>query len=483
MCSAMLALPVSAQDAAFLEIPLELPTEFSSDAKDFPRDNNRRIVEDAPLPKEQDHPLLRRQGQSLIPWKDVKETEFLSIRRWIAERAERDKDPLWKVKLRLNSSPEQVGKVISCVGTCIMHRGIVPNRVRWQSRILEGDEIKTEADSYLWLMLTDGALVRLSPETSIAFLEMNVAKDKFFFHARLNQGHLHWLPRSQYVPDSRGMVETDRLFLPLMEPTVNLEYFHRQLHAKLTESQKMLQESSLIITGQQEQFEATTNLVKENSSAFRSHVAMIVTPNATVMGRNVPMTFFYPPSGKMLFKQHAVEGDSENKAEMFYRGYTNTEKVQPLPDQWMETSEDGRSIVPLEVVPPLLSASEILFKRIPTLIYLREKWVAESTGLWKSLSSPQKLATDWGLRLWGNEIDARVEFLLEHTRRVETTNLRALARVVKNKPTEFDGRYFSKAMDKYFHDMKRRHSFSNSSLLDMTPLHFYGWVLINAKQL
>lgn len=486
LCGAMLvSLTTWAQEEEdFLELAPELGPTLGPDASDFPRDSRRRISPPPPLPKDQDHPLLRRQGRSLIPWKELKETEFLSVRRWIAERAERDKDPLWKVKLRLSSQPEQLGKVISCVGSCVLHRGTVPNRVRWLSRVVEGDEITTGPDSYLWLMLTDGALVRLSPETSMAFLEMNVSKSKFFYHARLGQGHLYWLPRPGFEINTTGLAETDRIFLPLMEPSVNLEFFARQAYGSMTEVERQL--GGLLdihTTAQTRQHDATVVLTKQNNESITTyHQALIVMPNGSVRGTNVPMTFFSAPGGKSYFKFDKRPDQEGLLAEMFYRGYTNNEVVTPSPATWMEFAPDGRSIAVLENVPALLSASEILPKRIPTISLLRERWLSETRGLWENLKEPSKLAVNWGLRLWEDDIDKRAEFLLEYTRRVETTNLRALSRIQKVAAPDFDARYFSLAMDKYFSDIKRRHSYSNMAVLDMIPLHYYGWVLINGKQ-
>lgn len=471
------------EEEDFLELAPELGPTLGPDASDFPRDSRRRISPPPPLPKDQDHPLLRRQGRSLIPWKELKETEFLSVRRWIAERAERDKDPLWKVKLRLSSQPEQLGKVISCVGSCVLHRGTVPNRVRWLSRVVEGDEITTGPDSYLWLMLTDGALVRLSPETSMAFLEMNVSKSKFFYHARLNQGHLYWLPRPRLEPQTLGLVETDRIFLPVMDRTVNVEHFARQVYAAMSEVEKQTSFTDIHTLAQKQQYDAIVKIMNQNNETLKTyHQALIVMPNGTVRGTNAPMTFFCAPGARSFFKFENPHAEDGIWAEMFYRGYTNNEVVTPSPATWMEFAPDGRTIAVLENVPALLSASEILPKRIPTISLLRERWLSETRGLWENLKEPSKLAVNWGLRLWEDDIDKRAEFLLEYTRRVETTNLRALSRIQKVAAPDFDARYFSLAMDKYFSDIKRRHSYSNMAVLDMIPLHYYGWVLINGKQ-
>lgn len=494
LCSVMLSFTCLGQDDPALELPLDLSYETSSDELDFPRDEELRIVEPPPLPKEKDHPILRRTGHSLIPWGELKETEFLSVKRWIAERAERDKDPLWKVKLRLNTTREQVGKVISCIGTCILHRGTVPNKLRWLSRVLEGDEITTEKDSYLWLMLTDGTLVRLSPETSVGFLEMNVSKKRFFFHARLNNGYIYWKPRTNNELVETQLTETDRLFLPVMDPEANLEWFARtKLNAK-TDSEKNLLNTTIEYQGKKEQYAFINNLIKKNNEfATVKHEALIVAPNVNATVQQGAFSLFYSPKGKSyakVWRRDSAEvqtvsdivAEATSKVSLFYRGYENTESYYLPMDTWIEISQDGRNMKRMEEVPYLLSASELLYKRIPTIKLVREKWLQQTKGVWESLQDSGKLASDWGLRLWGDELDTRLDFLTEHTRRVETTNLRALSRVTRQTSSDFDERYISRAMSKYLQDIKQRYSFSNTSVVDMIPLHYYGWVLINAKQ-
>lgn len=494
LCSVIAAFAAGAADKALQfpaeELPAELPVQ-NSDLEDFPLDESRRIVEDPALPAPLDHPVMRRQGHSLIPWKDLKQEEFLSIRRWIAERAERDKDPMWKVKKRLNASPEQVGRVISCVGTCILHRGTVPNSLRWLSRINEGDEIKTEADSYLWMMLTDGTLVRMAPHTSLTLMEANITAEKFFYHARVNAGLIHWRPRTGRLIKTNLLTETDRLFLPVMDREANIEFFQRQKFQGKSESEKIALQSERTILGHGEQRAEINRLIGENNRfAKLGHSAMIVTPNATLNVENLPVSLYFWANGKTYAKAYGAddleEGSSvlpEGKLSLALRGFTNTDLASPALDAWFEVAPDGKYFETLSEPPQLLMASEILYKRIPTLLLVREKWMGATAGLWDDVNNSEKLAVNWGHRLWGSEHAKREEFLAEYTRRVETSHLRALERVAKEKPVEFDGRFFARGLDRYFMDIKRRYSFGQNSVLEMIPLHYYGWVLINAKQL
>ena len=450
---------------------------------------SQQILAPDPVAAELDHPRLRDADQSLISWKNMNTEEWLNARLWIQERDQRDLDPLWRVKPRLKAIPEQVGKVISCIGTCTLRRGLGLNRIRYLSRVVEGDEIVTQADSYVWLMLTDGTLVRVAPESSLAIMEMNVSTKKFFFHARLNHGFVYWKPRDGREMVVSDLTETDRLFLPVLDLEANLEWFQRNLYQKASEQEKFNMTSGLSILGQKQMYEHVNALIRENN-AFHTldHEALLVSPNASVLSINRELTMFYNPRGSsyLLSKSKAEfdtgPGRERNTASVYFRGFTNTESVSPETEQWREMNPAGTALTVMENVPPLLAASEILTKRIPTLLHIREKWLAQTKGLWGNLDSAEKMATNWGVRLWGEELDKRLEYLQEYTRRVETSNLRSLERFVKQPGPEFDGRFFSRALDAYFGGIKRRYSHGNTSVLDMIPLHYHGWVLINARQ-
>lgn len=458
-------------------------------ARATPVPEDEQLREPEPIKPDLDHPRLKDAAHSLIPWGTLKPERWLNVRLWIQERDLRDQDPYWRIKMRLSALPEQVGKVVSCVGVCVLRRGLGSNRVRYLSRVVEGDEIVTEKNSYLWMLLTDGTLVRLAPESSLALMEMDVSAKKFFFHARLNQGMVYWKARNRWEQVVSDLTETDRLFLPLLDPEVNLESFQRAIYRSATEEGRFLLASASEVLAQKERYEKINGLIRENNTTqLLDHEALIVAPNASVLSINRELTLFYRPLGSsyILSKSKGEfdtgEGRENNTAVVFARGFNNTERTYLDSEQWHEMDAEGKNLAVMENVPPLLAASEILTKRIPSLILLREKWLAQTKGLWQTLGDSEALATNWGLRLWGDELAQRLDFLQEYTRRIETSNLRALARVTPKPGPEFDGRYFSRALEAYFRGIKQRYSHGNTSVLEMVPMHYYGWVLINAHQ-
>jgi hypothetical protein len=444
-----------------------------------------------------DLPPLRDRSRSLIRWDDPEAA--LDIRRWINERDLRDREPGWKVRQRLAAEPEGVGKIISCIGDCRIYRGLFSSRARWLSRVAEGDEIHTGVNSYVWMALIDGTLVRVAPESSVSMLEVNITPTEVFFQARLNQGYLHWQPRTGRPLKPMTAPETDPLFLPLMDREANLEWFQRSIYRDQPDRQQISLTTSPDLLGYNHQQFALKTLTVANNAfmSARSHRSMLVCPNGTLMLNNVAASLFYGPTNKSYFKVSTFNDDQEGemphpqRVEFFYRGYSNdkAESVAVTGEEWFAISEDGRSMASLASVPPDLAVSELMTKRIPTFMLVRERWLARAKAFWDDAAKPDLLAINWGYRLWGRELEERVTFLKEYTRRIETTGLRSIERLAKETRREgdpvmgeFDARYFSRALDHYYLTFKRRHNHSKESVRDMSDLHYYGWMLRNARQ-
>ncbi len=440
-----------------------------------------------------DIPPLKDRSRSLIRWDDT--NAALDIRRWISERDMRDLEPGWKVRQRLAAQPERVGKVISCIGDCRIYRGLFPNRARWLSRIEEGDEIHTGVNSYLWLSLIDGTLVRIAPESSVSILEVNITPDEVFFQARMHQGYIHWQPRSGRSQKPMTAPETDPLFLPLMDTTVNLEWFQRAVYQSQSDQNQISMTTSRELLGYEQQQQALNALTATNNTFHkRAHRFLLVGPNGSLLGKNIATSFFYGLSKKSFFKLNTRNEEEVGErgpwtAEFWYRGYSN-DKAEPITtEEWFAVAADGRTMEVMTTVPPDLAVSELMTKRIPTFMLVRERWLASAKPFWDDAAKPDTLAQNWGYRLWGSELEGRIAFLKEYTRRIETTGLRSIDRLLQETRREgdpvigeFDSRYFSRSLDHYYLSFKRRHNHSKESVRDMSFLHYYGWMLRNGRQ-
>lgn len=456
-----------------------------ADANKWVIDTEKTDFDREPLPE---------QKKSLINW-EQDPRDWLDLQTWLIQRDLKDKEPGWKVRQRMMAAPEQIGKVLSCIGDCRLYRGTIPSKVRWLSRIKEGDEIHTGADSYIWILLTDGTLVRMAPETSLGFLEINVAKDKIFFQARLNRGYVFWLPRSERQQKMHNLHDTDPLFLPLMEKEANLTWFQRTIYQTKTDREQWSLTASDTVLGLKEQLADLNRLIGENNKIIklRSHEVLLVAPNGNILVQDVAFSWFYGEANQSYFKLHSRNDIEEGErilpmsARFMYRGYSNTRSEEIAPDKWMAVDVDGRELTPLANPPQYLELSEVFYKRLTTIMLARERALERRRDFWKS--NEATLASNWGYRLWGEELKDRLDFLIEYSRRLETTNLRSLQRLAESlkntetmKMSEFDERYFVKALNSYYNSLKQKHSLAQESTRDMAPIHYYGWLLKNARQ-
>src|SRR5690606_11019760 len=127
----------------------------------------------------------------------------------------KDLEPEWRRNLRQRGLAEDSGRSLECVGDCKLYRGDGAAQLRLRSRVIEGDELETGADSDAGLFLMDGSMVRVSPNTSVTFKAINISEKAVFHHARLNYGHALWISRQKEKFPENGLKETDALFLPL----------------------------------------------------------------------------------------------------------------------------------------------------------------------------------------------------------------------------------------------------------------------------
>ncbi len=443
-----------------------------------------------------DRVLVRQQTNSLINWQEDPK-DFLSIEKWITERQLKDEQPGWRIRQRISARPEIMGRVLSCIGQCKLFRGAKPHSVRFGSRVFEGDEIHTEKNSYLWAYLLDGSLVRIAPESALGFLEINFQAKKVFHNLRLNQGYVHWLHRSEREQKITTTTDTDPLFLPLLIKESNLTWYQRQLFQKAPDKNQILMTTSFDYLGVKEHQQALNQLIKKNNELLKGieSEVLFVAPNGSLHVKNTSFSWYYGVAEDSYFKLFSRNTEEEGEQEssrlqnFLFRGYVNKDEKNIDLDVWMRVDRDGRQCDTLEFNVPQLLSSEIPYRRPTTLLVAREIWLADQSTLWSDLNSEEKLADNWGLKLWKEELTVRLDFLKSYSRRLETTNLRSVQKLTESLilseeavKAVFDERFFTQSLEAYYRSLKTRHSFSQESVRDMTDLHYYGWLIKNARQ-
>jgi hypothetical protein len=428
------------------------------------------------------------QGYSIIPWKTLDPEEYLSVHKWLIERKIKDENPDWKLRLRLVEHKELVGKVLQCRGRCKVYRGSSGVEVQHLSQIFEGDEIRTEKDSHLWLFLMDGTLARLSSEGSLSLPEINFTKNESLILARLNQGHLFWHPRLEEKLSLDEAPETDSHSLPLLVRESNQAFFERQIFRSQKDQEHLKEVLTLEENAIREQFKALSEIQDANTpSYFIQTRAMVVTPNSTLVTRKASFDYVYLPGGKGFFKKRTSRLGEEFSLHL--RGYSATTVNTISENSWHEVESTGRSFSSLTEIPGELQVLELLTKRIRTIELAREIWIKDQTlPLLNSLSDAEKLARNYGYNLWGEEFTKRLDFLVEYTRRIETTNLRSLENLLtrleengEKARRELSLDLYRASLNHYLLGLKSRYDEKRMKLRELNDLQYYVWILKNGK--
>lgn len=436
---------------------------------------------------EEDTRPLKGQKYSLVNWEDGHES-LLSIQKWMVERDLKDKLDNWKLRLRDERQHEQVGKVLQCRGSCEIYRGVVRAKVQHLSRVQEGDEFRTDPDTVAWIYLMDGTLMRVGPSSAVSFQEINWSKKEVFHLVRLHHGHVFWHPRSQAEYTAELSPETDPISLPLLVREANQTYFERVVFHRQRDSEQLEEVAKTEDTAMMEQIKKINELrTQNNQTAPAPARVMLVAPNGTLVGKQTSFDFVHTAGGKSYYKKrHPLEGH-ELSAQL--RGYAATDTIPVTEEAWFELEANGRSSVKADPMLGPLDVTELLTKRIKTLELAREFWFEKYTApVVKALEDPKALAINHGYSLWGDELSRRFDFLVEYTRRMETTNLKSMDNLLKKSEAngevvqkEISDSHYRAALEYYLLGLKSRFSNKRMQVREMNNLQYYVWILRHGK--
>ncbi len=434
------------------------------------------------------------QSYSLIDWERLDTVQWLDLDEWKDDIALKDQEPLWRRNLRERGLVEQVALGLECVGNCKVYRGSGASQLRFRSEINEGDEIVTEKDSYAWIFMMDGTMLRVSPNTSISFKEINISPKVVFHHARLNFGHALWIARQSQTFEPNTLKETDPLFLPLNYFTANLFAEDK----KVNESKFYVDIKSSSVS--QLQYERLNKLIEANNEWFKGKetILFLVMPNGTIVSKN-PILEAIALSGNESYvknrtiKEIGLRGERETSATAYLRGFENTSSESMETGKWYEYDRRGRSFSMVNDSVKFAMA-EYITLRIPTIYVARELLLEQRSKFIYEEKTRLQLAAENGYRQWTGdleegEISARSKFMLEYARRSETTQLietdkfnRTMSEKGESIPSQKWGdSFYLKAIDAYALAPARTKSESSEGvILNSTtkPL----WKVMNARK-
>lgn len=468
------------------------------DEYDLVKSNVRPRIDDwdvNPSKLDVDKYKFKEQTANTTDWKNLNPLLWLSFREWKNERKFKDTDLEWRKKLRETSYSEKMARVLKCVGVCGNYRGTNWVKSEHLSVIKEGDEFTTEKNSYAWLLFVDGSMVKVSPNTSVTLHEINISRSEILIIMRLNKGYINYLPRVKGQFDVIDRPESDLSFQPLKVLKANREFYLIQDYRKLVTSEKLnfsVEENP----GHKSQYKKLNALMEKNDKLFESRNTRfyIYTPNISIEGSNISLDLFYEPNKGGYFyldnniKNFKKDDKRTNFKFVYYRGHENRKLDVPQLKSWYEMSPNGKVLTKSSDFLNEFKISKALNARIPSIYLARELWIKKySEKVLDTKITVKDLAIKHGYRLWDERNDSetfsRLEFVKEYVRRVETTNLISLKKILKkNTGNGFEKSYYAKAMRLHYTSLRNRFNADRIKIREMSDTHYYLWALRNGNK-
>ncbi|MBF0365114.1 MAG: hypothetical protein HQK50_06055, partial [Oligoflexia bacterium] len=331
----------------------------------------------------------------------------------------------WKLVRRDRLHVEQMGRVVAIVGACKLFHGLGYSYLSYRSQIYEGDEVECEDDSYLWILLKEGTLVRLAPKSEVAFQEINLGRQKNFLYVRIHKGLVYWYSRVADPVEESDLFQTETLFFPLRYFAANpLPPRLTLLDSELTATLDQGVDSKLL------HVKRLNQLILLNNSYFKKSThSLLVLPNGNLEGMAMrAMIFVNSETGISYVRSYSEQ------SKLTLRGYNEYKSEDLLSSLWYKIDRLGKTTEEFSRGETVFSIAELIVKRIHSILTARELMLYEdSRPLFSSGITAKAMATLHGYRLWEDlrkdDLDLRIKFLQEHTRKVETTLLISKSRL------------------------------------------------------
>lgn len=392
---------------------------------------------------------------SALSWENLNIDQWLDFDEWKVQRKYRDSHPFWKREKQINLLRESIGRVMACEGKCELSAAKDSYKVQSRSIVREGDEFSTGKNSYAWIFLFDGSLLRISPDTSVSFNEINISQGSFFYYIRLNFGHVY--VKSRTHENLVGLRETDTIFNKYLKKLdKNLSDFNEVNYTDYVKSFLSMEKK---VSNKLSRLEES---MKQNDSWLRKKTYFLfVTSNISFYLKS-PIGHIYNEFGQeTLYKFSSFE-----KGMSFLRGYGPliTESI-PLNDVY-KVDRKGKSQFPFKE--SFFNFTNKLVERPYSVYGIREQWLKKySKNLHNQRLNQEFYLTKLNYRLWSgygqnSRLSKRVNHLIRYTRKLETSHLTRVRRYFKRRGIKaeviekFPRTYFGKAIDHFAQSLDYR---------------------------
>lgn len=425
---------------------------------------------------EKDGFLYRNQKISTIDWRDINEQNWLDLSLWKKDRVWREKVGNWRLYYQEIKLVEPVGKLIECVGNCIVHRGEKREKFKpvFKSKIVERDEFSTGEKSYAYVYLLNGTLMRLSPNTSVSVNEFNINKSGSFVYIRVNFGQVLTIPRHNLDFTVRKESETDIIFYPLT--------FY-QAHMNVMDKDRFSEDELFKYTMLKKRYEKKyiwlNELINKHQTVEQQRtVILFSTSNGSLSTSNTITDVISMKNGDSFVRVRSGEGlyydQSPEHIEAYFniRENVNLENESLDLDKWYSITNKNNSFSYYPEGDKRFYMPSLITRRIPSILVARELFVERySKYLLEKNLTKKLLATRYSFRLWdewgtNGDSDKRLEFLKKYTQKVEYKNVREKAKLFArlSKRGEkvvignYNESYYADAVREYFFSQKKRAS-------------------------
>lgn len=394
--------------------------------------------------------------KSLIKWDELQAKDWLNFQDWKEDLRFKESYPLWRDLAKSAELKEEMGRVIKCVGECTLFRDLGENKLTHRSLIKEDDDIETGVDSYLWVMLFDGTLIRMAPESSVSFKEINILEKEVFFYLRANVGNILLLSRSSEELQVATKRDTDTIFHPLPIVETNPIVFDKDtsINEYLFEDDIRYRSRTKFIN----------DLIKENNKKVKRKSRFFIQSPLYSFEAYSPSFETYVSIGDDSYlkfrdeEQLGYSNKESTKPRVNLRGYANDTISELEKGSWYRFSFINRNFFIVEAGKVQLQ-NELMTKRIQGIYFNREIFLKRyGAPLFENLDEIG-YARRYGVRLWSEiEMDRRLSFLWSHSRQIETTNLAIADRYRKGILERIDRRdkdvlrkdFYTKALESYY---------------------------------
>lgn len=427
-----------------------------------------------------------KQGSSVINWDSISPEAFLDLKTWKIQREQREQHPFWKNILREQTVIESFGRVIDCVGKCILYRGSNWHPLNSRSDIREKDEVYTGKNGHLWIELVDGTTIRVSPKTSLIFNEVNLGKTRVFYYLNLNWGNIVWKSRGKEFFKRKPQKETDQLFLP--SPIAEANYQRNPSLDLFSDEGKYLQIDRL-----NKAIEGNNSILKNVYStvilSFQNGYLLGDSPNFEVLSLLGNTNYFY---NNGIQDKEFWKRSLDIKLRHLTVHFEQNEKGEEIDENtWTELNLDGGSLSsnPETAIP--LYFNQYVTTHIPTVLLAREVFFERYfADIFSPQTSTLTLANKFGYRQWEREtfnnmddLTARETFLRRYMQRERkyhkellSTYMTKFGNVGAKKQIfqELTRVYFEKSMEAMIRDTsKSENSQADRSILNSTKKPFW----------